>query len=115
MSVRRNVFLFIGATEDPENTATRIAFLTTFVGGLLLYASYSASLTSFLAIVQVAYPFVDLSSLYYQSDYKIGSIGGTAMDNYFSVVGYECNISYLQLLFSVIFFQCILCFYFKMF
>ena len=76
---------FLGSTEDPENTATRIAFLTTFVGGLLLYASYSASLTSFLAIVQVAYPFVDLSSLYYQSDYKIGSVGGTAMDNYFKV------------------------------
>ena len=84
------IYLFvIGATEDPENTATRIAFLTTFVGGLLLYASYSASLTSFLAIVQVAYPFVDLSSLYYQSDYKIGCIGGTAMDNYFAVVSYE--------------------------
>ena len=83
-----DLFLYhlTGSTENPESTATRIAFLTTFVGGLLLYASYSASLTSFLAIVQVAYPFVDLSSLYYQSDYKIGSVGGTAMDTYFEVI-----------------------------
>ena len=40
------------------------------------------------------------------------------MDNYFSVVGYECNISYLQLhliVRPITLFQCILCFYFKMF
>ena len=37
------------------------------------------------------------------------------MDNYFSVVGYECNISYLQLQRPITLFQCILCFYFKMF
>ena len=79
------LIIILGATEDPEKTSTRIAFLTTFVGGLLLYSSYSASLTSFLAIVQVAYPFVDLHSLYYQSDFKIGSVGGTVMDNYFAV------------------------------
>ena len=79
------LIIILGATEDPEKTSTRIAFLTTFVGGLLLYSSYSASLTSFLAIVQVAYPFVDLHSLYYQSEFKIGSVGGTVMDNYFAV------------------------------
>ena len=84
----------LGATEDPEKTSTRIAFLTTFVGGLLLYSSYSASLTSFLAIVQVAYPFVDLHSLYFQSDFKIGSVGGTVMDNYFAVSSELLNSMY---------------------
>ena len=84
----------LGATEDPEKTSTRIAFLTTFVGGLLLYSSYSASLTSFLAIVQVAYPFVDLHSLYYQSDFEIGSVGGTVMDNYFAVSSELLNFKY---------------------
>ena len=84
----------INTSEDPEKTSTRIAFLTTFVGGLLLYSSYSASLTSFLAIVQVAYPFVDLHSLDYQSDFKIGSVGGTVMDNYFAVSSGLLNFMY---------------------
>ena len=88
------LIIILGATEDPEKTSTRIAFLTTFVGGLLLYSSYSASLTSFLAIVQVAYPFVDLHSLYYQSDFKIGSVGGTVMDNYFAVSSWLLNFMY---------------------
>ena len=77
---------FTGTTDDPKKSSTTIVFLTTFVGGFLIYASYSASLTSFLAIQQISYPFVDMASMYYQTDFKIGSLAGTVLDDYFKVI-----------------------------
>ena len=77
---------FTGTTDDPKKISTTIAFLATFVGGFLIYASYSASLTSFLAIQQISYPFVDMASMYYRTDFKIGSLAGNVLDDYFKVI-----------------------------
>ena len=39
-----------------------------------------------MAIDKVSYPFFDISSFYYQSDYKIGSVAGIVLDDYFKVL-----------------------------
>jgi len=51
----------------------------------VVYTAYSASLTSALAVVDIKYPFTDLKTFYDDTDYKIGSVTNTAMDELFRV------------------------------
>ncbi len=66
--------------------SSRIAFLTIFGSALVIYASYGASLTSFLAISKVSLPFDSLSNLYYKTSFKMGSIPGTMFEDIFMVL-----------------------------
>ena len=74
-----------GIECEPKTFSTRIATITIFFATLVVFAAYSASLTSFLAVFKVRLPFTDLESMYYRTDYKIGSIHNTAFDNLFKL------------------------------
>ena len=74
-----------GTNYDPQWTSTKIIFIVIFFTGLVVYTAYSASLTSALAVIEIKYPFTDLQTFYEQTDYKIGSIPNTAMDELFQV------------------------------
>ena len=79
-------FKYILGTEcEPKRFSTRIAFLTVFLASLVTFSAYSASLTSFLAVVKVSIPFEDLKSMYESTNYRVGSLGGTAFDDLFKV------------------------------
>ena len=77
--------VFIGTNYDPQWTSTKIIFIVIFFTGLVVYTAYSASLTSALAVIKIKYPFKDLKSFYDQTNYKIGSVQNTAMDELFQV------------------------------
>ena len=76
---------FSGTNYDPQWTSTKIIFIVIFFTGLVVYTAYSASLTSALAVVEIKYPFTDLKTFYHDTDYKIGSVTNTAMDELFRV------------------------------
>ena len=73
-----NVALFLsfsslfqkGTDFEPKRFSTRIATITIFFATLVVFASYSASLTSFLAVFKISLPFTDLESLYYRTNYR---------------------------------------------
>ena len=61
-----------GIEYEPRKNSTRIATITMLFTALVVYAAYSASLTSFLAIFKTSMPFSDLESMYIKTSYKIG-------------------------------------------
>lgn len=84
--------MFIGTNYDPQWTSTKIIFIVIFFTGLVVYTAYSASLTSALAVIKIKYPFKDLKSFYDQTNYKIGSVQNTAMDELFQVYIFPSRI-----------------------
>ena len=71
-----------GSPDEPSRFSSRIIFLIMFFTGVLLVASYSASLTSMLAIKTTVLPFLDRKTLL-ASNYKVAIVKGTSMeDNY---------------------------------
>ena len=62
---------------DSKIISSKVVFCTSFLLGVILLASYSAKLISFLAIVKVNIPFKTLEDVLH-SDYKFGSVQGSA-------------------------------------
>ncbi len=74
-----------GTPEEPWKISSRIVFFSAFASSMVLYASYSASLTSFLAVKKYSLPFTDYKSFIEQSDYKIFQVPGAHYDDYYKV------------------------------
>ena len=72
-----------GMEFEPKRFSTRISIITILFATLVVFAAYSASLTSFLAVFKVSLPFEGIESMYYETNYKMGSIRNTAFDNMF--------------------------------
>ena len=66
--------------KEPKSLSTRIAFLTIFLMSLVLFAMYHAALTSFLAVLKIQMPFVDIYDLYLNTDYQVVTIKETATE-----------------------------------
>lgn len=66
-----------GAPFQPYSASTKMVYLQAFVLGYLLLVNFSSALTSSLAMRQKTYPFSDLKSLYFNTDYKILTVDGT--------------------------------------
>ncbi len=66
-----------GCPTEPAMLSTRIIFLAMFLSGIVLYVAYSACLTSFLAVKRFHLPFIDMHTLYHDSDYWIMSVKGS--------------------------------------
>ena len=66
-----------GSELIPIANSTRLTFITIYVISVIVFALYSASLTSFLLVIKLGQPFDDLETLYRDTDYKIGSVSGT--------------------------------------
>ena len=93
--------VFIGTNYDPQWTSTKIIFIVIFFTGLVVYTAYSASLTSALAVIKIKYPFKDLKTFYEQTNYKIGSVQNTAMDELFQVYIFPSRILRYATLFYI--------------
>ena len=52
-----------------------------FTSSFLVFAMYSASLTSILAVVKVSMPFDSLTSMYFDTNYKVGTIRGSSFES----------------------------------
>jgi hypothetical protein len=80
-----NGLLLQGTPFEPNKISSRIAFYVVFMLGLILYAGYSACLTSFLAVKKITLPFNDIESLLYESDFNITTVNGSAYQHMFQV------------------------------
>ena len=72
-----------GTEREPKRFSTRIATIAILFASLVVFAAYSASLTSFLAIFKVTLPFTDLPTMYHGTNFKIGSVKNTVFDTMF--------------------------------
>ena len=63
-----------GSSLDPKSCASKTIFLISFLFGVLLVASYNATLTSYLAVNKVRLPFTTLAGVI-GSGYKVGAVG----------------------------------------
>ncbi len=77
--------LLQGAPEEPLKLSLRVAMLSIFITGFLFLAAYSACLTSFLAVKTHNFPFINDETLYYDSDYSIITIEGSANVDHYKV------------------------------
>ena len=66
----------------PNSMNAKLAIWWLLFAGLVLNASYSANLTSFLFVKKVKVPFTDLQSLASNTDYKVGSVAGSNWQAY---------------------------------
>lgn len=71
--------------QPPGRLSSRLALLTGSVAGLVIFASYAGSLTSFLAVFKLRMPFDSFRDMYHKTDYRIGSLTGSAYDDVFKV------------------------------
>ena len=56
-----------------------------FFAMIVLFAEYSTAMTSILSVVITSMPFEDIVGMYRDTDYKVGSVKGTAFDTFFDV------------------------------
>ena len=61
----------LGASSEPNRNSTRIAFFVLIVLALVLYNSYAAFLTSFLAVREINLPFNSLEEMYKTTNFKV--------------------------------------------
>ncbi len=74
-----------GASTDPAKGSSRVVFCTMFGFGLLIWASYSSVLTSYLAIKVQPPPFYSLEEMLYKTSYKIVTPPSTGEVDHFKV------------------------------
>ncbi len=84
-----------GNPNEPSDISKRIIFFITFLFGFVIVASYSACLTSFLAVRVNHLPFHDPTSLLYRSNYKVVSVGGSYVGEFFKV-RHQITIKFAQ-------------------
>ncbi len=57
------ISLLKGTDYEPKRLSTKIVFLSIFTASIVIFAAYSASLTSFLAVYKVNMPFDTIQSM----------------------------------------------------
>ena len=82
----------------PKSMSAKIAILMVLMTGLVLNASYSANLTSFLFVKKVQVPFTDLKSLYHETDFSVGSVSGSSWQAYVKNHAEESILGWFNLL-----------------
>ena len=73
-------------TAVPSKLFGKIILFVMLMISLILNTAYSANLTSLLAVKKVHFPFYDLTSLFYATNYEIGTVSGAWVDSEFSKV-----------------------------
>ena len=77
------LYVFSGSEYEPSKLSLRIVLLILATFSLVIVESFGATLTSIFAVVKFSLPFRDLNGLYYNSDFKIGTLKGTSTDSTF--------------------------------
>ena len=79
-------FNFSGQEDDPKAIFTRIVYITTYMTSMIVLASYSGVLISFLTIGRATLPFDSLETIYRDGTYMIGAKTNTSVHIYFKVI-----------------------------
>jgi hypothetical protein len=69
----------------PQLNSCRVVYLTTYLTAVILLASYSATLISFLTVRTVRLPFNDLEELLNAGTHKLGALEQSTVLNHFRV------------------------------
>ena len=92
------VFCSQGMNTLPKSMSAKIAIFMVLMTGLVLNASYSANLTSFLFVKKVQVPFTDLKSLYHETDFSVGSVSGSSWQAHVKNHAEESIVDWFNLL-----------------
>ena len=65
------MYYLSGVSNEPKQNSSRIAFFVVIILAMILYNSYAAFLTSFLAVREVELPFKSLEEMYHKTDFKV--------------------------------------------
>ncbi|XP_068085174.1 probable glutamate receptor [Anabrus simplex] len=88
-SLYESLFLVIsaicqqGMEETPQALSCRVAFIVIYFMALILLASYSAILISFLTIQRLSLPFTDLQGLIEDGSYQMGVLRNSTEHRFF--------------------------------
>ena len=85
-------------TAVPSKLFGKIILFVMLMISLILNTAYSANLTSLLAVKKVHFPFYDLPSLFYATNYEIGTVSGTWVDSEFSEVNKLNGCNYVKVI-----------------
>ena len=85
-SALKHFFTFQGLEHTPEYFSTRIIFALIIFGSVAIFQNFSASYTSFLAVVKEAQPFTSSEDLYLNTEYIIGTPDGWATKDILKVI-----------------------------
>ena len=72
LRVNHLMFYLSGVSNEPKQNSTRIAFFVVIILAMILYNSYAAFLTSFLAVRETQLPFKSLSEMHRTTNFKVG-------------------------------------------
>ena len=72
-----------GSWLDPKCISSRIAFLVSFLCGVLVFTAYSAELISFLSVTKATLPFSSMQELLDRKEYSVGTKRGSSMVSFF--------------------------------
>jgi hypothetical protein len=67
-----------GTPDEPDSMSNKTVFFTMYIIGYLLCASYSACLTSFLAVKDLTLPFNNYHEMHHETNYKVVLIQASA-------------------------------------
>ena len=79
-------YLLIGSTYEPKINSSKIILGIMSFFGTLIFAAYCANLISILLSTKVKAPFNSYDSLYHDTNYEIGYIAGTRIDETLRVI-----------------------------
>lgn len=71
-----------GIDYTDTRISSRIAFTSIIIAIVVFFATYSASLTSFLAVYKLNMPFEGIEDLLTNTQFKVTTIGGNSIDKY---------------------------------
>ncbi|XP_033607020.1 glutamate receptor 1-like [Cryptotermes secundus] len=69
--------------QSPQLTSCRVVYLTTYLGAVVMLASYSATLISFLTVRTVKLPFNDIEEFLKVGTHKLGTLEHSTALNFF--------------------------------
>ncbi|KAJ9583771.1 hypothetical protein L9F63_021895 [Diploptera punctata] len=83
------IFCMQCQATTPTTCSTRMIFLTAYFTAVVIYASYSATLISFLTIKKSAIQIENFEDLLNDGQFRLGFLGGTFLQDYFKETNSE--------------------------
>ena len=71
-----------GSFLEPKSTSAKILFIFSFFLGVIILISFNATLTSYLAVFKLTFPFNDLAEILH-TEYTFGGLGNAIYDDIF--------------------------------
>ena len=82
------MYYLIGNPDVKSHVSAKTLKITILFTAIVIVTAYSANLTSHLSIKTLDLPFHDMESLYYKTNFRIGSVGDSSYEVHYLEVFY---------------------------